>query len=453
MLILIWIITSIIVFSIIVLVHEFGHFKSARIFWVKVEEFWLGIPPKAREIFTDKLWTKYTINYLPLWGFVRLKWENINTFNLFDKNKTAFNNESLEKAIISWENVFDDKWNSLNKTELNEVLEKLKQNYDKDSILTKPYYAQAIIILAWVFMNFVLAVIIFSFLFFIWVKPIWINDQIKTSSDIKIIPTYQKAIEIWLIKENSWVYLIPIKDSIAQKANIKENDLVLKIDKKYINWAEEVKNIISNSKNSKLLFEIKRAKNNCNTLKNNNCEFENISIEVTPNNEWKIWAYLLPNQEINKNFEYKYWIIDSIKYWTLETYGQIKLTFKWVSILAKKIFAPETPKERKQAIEQVSWPIGIVDFMTKSVGNWIIFILIIWALISINLWVFNLLPIPALDWWRFIFIVINASIQKFLWKKAINEQVEWIIHISFFIFLIILSILIAYNDILKIINK
>jgi len=54
-------------------------------------------------------------------------------------------------------------------------------------------------------------------------------------------------------------------------------------------------------------------------------------------------------------------------------------------MLLQKIFAPNTPTERQEAIEQVSGPIGIVDFMTQSYKNGIIFILIIGAIISINL--------------------------------------------------------------------
>ena len=61
MMILLWIVTSIIIFSIIVLAHEYGHFKTARIFWVRVEEFWLGIPPRAKKLLTDKKWTLFTL--------------------------------------------------------------------------------------------------------------------------------------------------------------------------------------------------------------------------------------------------------------------------------------------------------------------------------------------------------------------------------------------------------
>ena len=186
---------------------------------------------------------------------------------------------------------------------------------------------------------------------------------------------------------------------------------------------------------------------------------ENVIIEIkvirniTPSNEWKIWSYLSDNITLNQDFEYKYSFFESIKFWFIETYNQSLLTLKWLNILIKKIFNPETPKERDEAIKQVSWPIWIVDFITSSITWWISFLIILWAIISINLWVFNLLPIPALDWWRFIFIVINWSIKKIFWKKIINDYIESFIHILFFVFLIALSILIAYNDIVKIINN
>ncbi|USN59561.1 MAG: site-2 protease family protein [Candidatus Peribacteria bacterium] len=50
--------------------------------------------------------------------------------------------------------------------------------------------------------------------------------------------------------------------------------------------------------------------------------------------------------------------------------------------------------------------------MSKTFSEGIIFLLIIGAIISINLGVFNLLPIPALDGGRFAFIVLNTSMQK-----------------------------------------
>ena len=62
MTIILWIITSIVMFSIIVLLHEYGRFKTARMFLVKIYEFWLGMPPRAKKVKTDKHWTEYSLN-------------------------------------------------------------------------------------------------------------------------------------------------------------------------------------------------------------------------------------------------------------------------------------------------------------------------------------------------------------------------------------------------------
>lgn len=408
--IIIWIIISLLLFTFIVLIHELWHFSTSRLFWVKVEEFGLWIPPKAKNIFKDKKWTIYTLNWLPLWGFVRLKWES---------------------------------------------LQNLKNIDDKDALINKPVWQQIIIILAWVFMNFLLAWIIFSILFFIWVKPIWINTKIETNLDIKIIPTYEESLKSWLLLKNPWIVLYPVKWSIAQKAWIKEWDLLLNINWKEINSTDEIIKIIWNNKNKEVELKIQPISNNSvfNKKVEINSKLEEIIIKLKVWDDWKIWSYLSENIEINEDFKYKYNISDSIKNWFKETYYESILTLKWIWLLGKNIFNPETPKEREDAINNVSWPIGLVEFISSSLSAWIIYFLIIWAIISINLWVFNLLPIPALDGWRFIFILLNYIFSKVFWKKIINEKIEWIIHIIFFLFLIALSLIIAYNDVSKIINN
>lgn len=452
MMIIVWIITSIIVFSIIILIHEYGHFKSARIFWVKVEEFGLGIPPKAKKLWTDKHGTEYTLNWLPLWGFVRLKWESVNTFQVYDEKKKLHNNESLENALKNNENIFDKDGEKLSILIKEEIWKKLQENSAKDSLQSKPAWQQAIVMLAWVFMNFILAIVIFSILFFIWVWPVGINDKIQTSSDLKLIPTLEQAKELGLIIEKPWVYLYPIEDSIAKNAGIQEYDLVLKANNSEVLNQDTLKNTIWENAGKQITFEIQRAKNNCDITTNQNCEFETLNLDITPNEEGKIGSYLMANSEFNKDFKYDFTLWESLKYWVTETYGQIILTFKWVGMIVQKIFAPQTPTERQEAIEQVSGPIGMVDFMTKSITNGMIFIVVIWAIISINLWVFNLLPIPALDGGRFLLITINSIIKKLFGKKAISDNLEALLHVWFFIFLIALSIIIAYNDINKIIN-
>lgn len=61
--------------AVLLLVHEFGHFLAARSMNVEVEEFGIGFPPRALKLFTYK-GTIYSLNWLPLGGFVRPKGEN-----------------------------------------------------------------------------------------------------------------------------------------------------------------------------------------------------------------------------------------------------------------------------------------------------------------------------------------------------------------------------------------
>ncbi len=64
------------VFFAVVVFHELGHFLAARKTGVKVEEFGIGIPPRAGVIAKDSKGCEYTFNYLPIGGFVRLKGED-----------------------------------------------------------------------------------------------------------------------------------------------------------------------------------------------------------------------------------------------------------------------------------------------------------------------------------------------------------------------------------------
>src|SRR5437868_1659494 len=68
------IILIIVIFTAVVLVHEWGHFATARRNGIEVEEFGIGFPPRAYGI--KKQGTMYSINWIPLGGFVRMKGED-----------------------------------------------------------------------------------------------------------------------------------------------------------------------------------------------------------------------------------------------------------------------------------------------------------------------------------------------------------------------------------------
>ena len=63
------------ILSSLVVIHELGHFVLARIFGMRVHEFGIGFPPRAR-VLRDRGETLYTLNWLPIGGFVRLEGED-----------------------------------------------------------------------------------------------------------------------------------------------------------------------------------------------------------------------------------------------------------------------------------------------------------------------------------------------------------------------------------------
>jgi regulator of sigma E protease len=78
----------------LVLLHEFGHFITARLFKIRVLEFGIGFPPKARVLGHDHE-TEYTLNYLPIGGFVRLEGEDSDS-----DDPRAFGNAPLRNQIL-----------------------------------------------------------------------------------------------------------------------------------------------------------------------------------------------------------------------------------------------------------------------------------------------------------------------------------------------------------------
>ena len=95
---------TILVLSVLVLLHELGHFLIAKLFGIGVEEFGIGLPPKALSL-GKKGETEYTLNWLPIGGFVRLAgeehdptlWEKINPFV---RNKMFFAKPAWQRALV-----------------------------------------------------------------------------------------------------------------------------------------------------------------------------------------------------------------------------------------------------------------------------------------------------------------------------------------------------------------
>jgi len=420
--IILWILISFIMFSIIVLLHEYGHYKTAKIFWIHIEEFGLWIPPRAKKLWKNKDGTLFSLNWIPLGWFVKIAWESELFLSYYGKKWKILTQKWLLKKLHSWDEIYTKKWEKITKQERKFILARLENQKDWKNFYKKNIFAKSAVLLAGVIMNFLLAGVIFSILFMIWVKPVWINTFIETTTPSKIIPSYQDALEQWILIEWDGILLFPIEWSLAESAWIMSWDTLISINEKAVRDVQSAQNIIQSSANTSIVLTV-ITESKC--WPEMLCEApEARDINIILGEEWLIWSYLSPNVTQNKDFEFKYWFFESIKYWIYETYSQIRLTFSGLAILTKNIFNPETPEDRQEAIESVAGPIGIVNLITESMSRWITIIIILWAIISINLWVFNLLPIPALDGGRLVLLWIRSVIDKIFGKTRLSWDIE-----------------------------
>ena len=142
--------TTILLLSLLILLHEFGHYIVAKFFGVKVEEFGIGIPPKALKLFTWRE-TEFTLNWLPLGGFVRLAGE--------------------EHDPSLWE--------------------KINPFLRKKMFFAKPAWQRALVIIAGVVMNFVIGIFAFSLIYSIKGVPKEMGEQVMIS---QVLPNSPAAL-------------------------------------------------------------------------------------------------------------------------------------------------------------------------------------------------------------------------------------------------------------------
>jgi len=100
------------------------------------------------------------------------------------------------------------------------------------------------------------------------------------------------------------------------------------------------------------------------------------------------------------------------------------------------------------SMDNVSGPVGVIQEVDKAVNGGFRYVLNLMAILTINLGVFNLLPIPALDGGRVVFMVI-----EFIFRKPVPPEKEGMVHMIGMILLLLFSVFISYKDIMKLITK
>lgn len=360
--------------SFLVVIHELGHFFAAKSVKVHVLEFGVGYPPKAVTLFRW-LQTPFTLNWLPLGGFVRL---------FGDDAGEDFGAESSLPEGVTEENQFH----------------------------RKSARARLWIIVAGVISNFVFGVLVFAVLY----SKFGIPEKLG----------YIKIQEV-------------VADSPAQRAGFQEGDEVVRVkssdgEESVVKEAAAFSQLMNARSGETVQFFVRR-----------NGENITLTAELRPADRPADQAALgVVPQDMEMRF-YAWWQQPFRGMWAglqdSVLFGRLILQ-SLGSMVGRLVSKGEIPQD-------ISGPIGIVaqaqeaDILKQGWVGTVRYA----GLLSINLAIMNLLPIPALDGGRGVFVLLERFIGKdrrMRWERIANSYGM--------IFLLGLILLISIQDVLKIVR-
>lgn len=387
--IILWIFT----FIILVLLHEFGHFIAAKKSGVQVKEFWLGMPPRLTTLRTDKSGTKYTLNWLPLWGFVSLKGE-----------------DGADG----------------------------KENKDPDSFVKAKLRKKLIIVMAGVGMNFLIAWGVFSILFFIGTKPMTVipDDAKGIYSESYLMPSMSFIKDEGFLSGELQDEKITIEHlvewGLAEKLGLQTGAVLMHLNGQKISSLTLTKQLakLANTKNNTLEYTSHSTKSWVKTV-TFDCPADcKLGIVYTHSGNLE----LLPVK-----FKLGGAMLAGLK----EIKAEWNLTMSALGTIGKKLFSFEA-KQTKDALKQLTGPVGAVKFGGKLLEEfWFLIFLGFGGMLSIALAIFNILPIPALDGGRFRALIFQ---KLFRIKDEKFATVEGWINTIFFWALMLLGVIIILKD-------
>ena len=277
-----------------------------------------------------------------------------------------------------------------------EVYEDDEKIDKKKFMCNKPWHQRLIIIVAGVVNNFILALLLLFLYALIWGAP---TDSTK----------------ITLIE----------KDYPMEKAGIVAGDKIIAVNgKKVKSWDKAQILLILKSKDNTYKLTIEHKDKTKNTY--------SIKPKKVYDKELKTDRYVFGftvKQKINRGF------VSSIKY-AFTKFASIIETM-WLTI--KNLFTGLL------SVKNLSGPVGVYQVVNTGLAAGISYLIYITAFLSINVGFINILPLPAFDGGRAFFMLIEK-----IRRKPINSKIENTIHAIGFILLLILMVIITWQDILRI---
>ena len=347
--VLITLITFIIMLVILVVAHELGHFITAKTRGVTVLEFGIGFPPRIWGI--KRGGTIYSINALPLGGFVKLAGE--------------------------------------------------EDPHVPGSLAGKGYGTRILVLSAGSLMNLLLPLILFSIAFMLPHNIITAPVTIETVA----------------------------AGSPAEAAGMRVGDTILSMNGKTINNIADVQRLTLLHLGQQITVEVKHQ------------DGTSESIKIVP--RWKPPAGQGAMGIITRSGENPIITRVSEPFWRaiplgFQECGETLILFK--NEIVRWIIGATTP--------QVTGPVGMAELTGEVVKAGISPLMEFAAFISINLGIINLLPLPALDGGRIVFVLLEMA----RGGHRISPRTEGLVHLIGFLLLIALILVVTYGDIINIVT-
>jgi len=355
---LITILTFVIILGVLVFVHELGHFAVARKFGIKVDEFGFGFPPRMFGIKRGD--TLYSINWIPLGGFVKIKGEA---------------GEGKDQ---------------------------------QDSFAAKPAWKRILVLSAGVTMNFILA-------FFLY-----------TTGYIVGLPQQITAADAanHTIRDSHVVVAEVASNSAAAGAGLRLGDWIIKLDDQPMASVNETQQYIAQHNQKAINFTIER-----------HGVTKILAITpraLAPDKDPVVGIGLTQTAIVSYNFFEAIW-----KGLTTTVTVMINILLAFGLLIKSLVTSGGTNAD-------LSGPIGVAVITGQVVQLGWSYVLSFAAILSINLGIVNILPFPALDGGRILFVLLEK-----IKGKPVNERAEQIAHTVGFSLLIALMVFVTYQDILR----
>ena len=347
------------IFGILIFVHELGHFIMAKRAGVKVEEFAFGLPLLPKIFALKRGETTYSVYPVPLGGFVRMLGEEGD-----DKSPRSFASKSPG--------------------------------------------TRAGILIAGVAMNLLLAIVLLTVGFFLKMPPLALcaSDYPGTRY------------------ENKVTFEVIADPSPAHEAGLRGGDTVRTIAGTPVQCGQDVPRLVSQHPGEPIAIGIER-----------DGQPQTITVTPKPKNEAGAGRIGVAPKDDYSRLEYPWW--GAPYYAALETLAVTKAT---VAALGNVFVTLVT---QASIPEGVAGPVGIAELTGQVVDLGPITMLRFVAILSLSLAVFNILPIPALDGGRLIFVFIELL----RGGRPVTAKTEGAVHAIGFALLILFIAFITYFDI------